>query len=277
MKRKYKCYMIILILLVVITVFSIWQNNDIDISEYQIKHHDIPNIFTNQTILHISDLHNKGFGRKQARLIKLTKAINPDIIVITGDLISRNTHNFVSSLTYLEAAVKIAPVYYVSGNHENGNLLFADLVIELEALGVNILDNRNSQWVINNRMINIIGVNDFSFFNDIEVMKDIINELKKADQYNILLSHRPELLEMYSQTDVELVLAGHAHGGQVRLPLIGGLIAPDQGLFPKYTQGVYNLNNTQMLVSRGLGNSIIPVRVFNRPELVVIKLINLEK
>lgn len=125
----------------------------------------------------------------------------------------------------------------------------------------------------------MLGIDDPEFnTGDIDegsIVKDAIVKAKietQPDRYNVLLSHRPEFLEEYAEEQVDLVLSGHAHGGQVRLPFIGGLVAPNQGILPKYTAGLYEQQNTSMIVSRGLGNSIIPQRIFNRPEIVVVQL-----
>lgn len=273
-KNKRKRNIIILFALIILTVYITWQNNDIVVSNFDVGNTDIPQAFHNKTILHISDLHNKSFGRNQKRLISHTKAINPDIIVITGDLIDRKTKNIGNSIDFVCEAIKIAPIYYVTGNHEHSNLRYDVLMAALVNVGVIVLENKSIQWTIDSEEINIIGINDFSFFSDTEKMSSNIEGLRKIDQYNILLSHRPELIDIYSRLEIDLVLAGHTHGGQIRLPFIGGLVAPDQGFFPKYTDGFYTVEDTTMIVSRGLGNSIIPIRTFNRPELVVIKLVN---
>ena len=126
--------------------------------------------------------------------------------------------------------------------------------------------------------IAVIGVNDPSFetnylFGDAAaVLRLKLQEYKNEDTYTVLLSHRPELLETYAQCGVDLVLSGHVHGGQVRIPFVGGLVAPNQGLFPKYDAGMFIKENTTMIVSRGIGNSIIPIRVNNRPEVILIEL-----
>ena len=148
----------------------------------------------------------------------------------------------------------------------------------LEAAGVTVLDDARVEIEIFGKSITVIGVNDPSFHadyltSDAAGMDRKRSELSSEDAcFTILLSHRPELLDTYAAHDMDLVLTGHAHGGQFRLPLIGGLIAPNQGLFPKYDDGLYSEGNTNMIVSRGLGNSIIPFRFNNRPEVVLIEL-----
>ncbi len=135
------------------------------------------------------------------------------------------------------------------------------------------------EYTIGNSSINLLGLQDPAFIsaNNIEDTKglgfyDSLKQWSSNDNFQILLSHRPELFDLYVEHNIDLVFSGHAHGGQFRLPFIGGLVAPDQGVFPQYTSGSYNKNQTTMYVSRGLGNSIIPIRIFNRPEIVLVKL-----
>ena len=145
--------------------------------------------------------------------------------------------------------------------------------------GVIILDNEFDKITINDESIIILGMKDPSFYpKEISAdqtsynLKETMDKIGNTNSFKLLLSHRPELFETYVENDVDLVLTGHAHGGQIRIPFIGGLIAPDQGLFPKYTGGIFTKNNTSMIVSRGIGNSIFPFRINNRPELVIITL-----
>jgi len=176
--------------------------------------------------------------------------------------------------------MKIAPVYFVTGNHEWWAGTFDSLESKLNKLGVHVL--RNTVRVIDNGRdrIHIIGIDDPEIstksFSDKELvektLKDSIQEIKEDISFSVLLSHRPELFTLYSHFNFDLVLVGHAHGGQFRIPIIGGVVAPNQGFFPKYYSGKYELNNTKMIVNRGLGNSIIPVRLFNRPQIVVVTL-----
>ena len=124
-----------------------------------------------------------------------------------------------------------------------------------------------------------MGIDDPSFqedylFGDSEsVVRQAIYDLQnESDGYTILLSHRPELFDLYVETEMDLVFSGHAHGGQFRLPFVGGLVAPNQGFFPKYDAGLFSEGSTNMIVSRGVGNSIIPIRFNNRPEIIVATL-----
>ena len=270
-------------------VFCIWQNNDIVVSRTAYKNKKVPQAFAGFTIIHISDLHNKTFGDRQQRLLDIIKKENPDIIVITGDLIDRRRYRPQISLTFIEGAARLAKVYYVCGNHEILSGKYADLRKELERRDVEVLDNDRRILKRGGEEISLWGMMDPSAANydfnkpftsrqENEQMNWLFQgraESEKkagAEEFRILLTHRPERLETYADCRMDLVFAGHAHGGQFRLPGIGGLIAPHQGLFPQYTAGPYSRQNTTMFVSRGLGNSLIPIRVFNRPQVVVVKL-----
>ena len=183
------------------------------------------------------------------------------------------------ALDFAREAVKIAPCYYVTGNHEGRVADYHKLRNGLTALGVTVLESTRVELVRNEEKLVILGINDPMFHRDDlhhdgqAARKIKLKELVSAgDAYTVLLSHRPELLDIYAYAGADLVLTGHAHGGQFRLPLIGGLFAPNQGFFPEYDAGMYVRNSTTMIVSRGIGNSIFPFRINNRPEVVLIEL-----
>jgi predicted MPP superfamily phosphohydrolase len=282
-----KKLIIIALFLIIIMIFCYWQNNSIIVTNINYVNSKIPSSFNEYKILHISDLHNKEFGKNQKKLISLTKELNPDIIVVTGDLIdSRRTtiDNMHIALSYMKSATDIAPVYYVSGNHEERSNLYNDLKIALEECGVINIGNTHKNIELNGDSISLLGLADISS-NSIISSKyntsplgfdEILGNLKTEsnNKFTILLSHRPELIKLYSKENIDLVFSGHAHGGQIRLPFLGGLIAPNQGFFPKYTNGIHKLNSTSLVISRGLGNSLAPQRLFNRPEVVVVNLSN---
>lgn len=249
--------------------FCYWQNNSLVVTNLEYKNKKIPQAFNNFKILQISDLHNKEFGDNQSYLVQHTKEISPDLIVITGDLIDGSRTNINIAIEYVKQAKDIAPIYFVAGNHEQYSNVYNKLKKRLEELGVIVIDDKRQVIVKDRDKVTILGVKDGTYFVDkIRLLKN------KDDKFTILLSHRPEYFNLYSNENIDLVFSGHAHGGQFRLPFIGGLYAPGQGLFPKYTSGIYRKNNTSMVVSRGLGNSGFPLRLFNRPELVVVTLQN---
>lgn len=249
-------------------VFCYWQNNDIVVTSLDYSNSEIPDAFDEYVILQVSDLHNKQFGDNQSALLMLTKKITPDMIVITGDLIDSGDTDIDAALDYVRGAVLIAPVYFVTGNHEVWSDQYGTLAGELVKCGVTILQNSRETIQIDGEEITLIGLADCSTISpDSESIFDTDD-----NGFSILLSHRPELFEEYAKRDVDLVFTGHAHGGQFRIPYLLGAFSPDQGIFPKYTSGMYTKAKTGMAVSRGLGNSVIPVRIFNRPELIVVTL-----
>ncbi len=249
-------------------LFGFWQNNDLTVSGYEFNTDKIKAGFDGYRIVHISDLHNKKFGKNQRRILNVIREQKPDIIVITGDIVNGFRTRVEVALEFVEGTVKIAPVYYVSGNHELllSTQELSQLLDGIELAGATILDNRAIYIQHKEDGLYLIGVND-GF--ETQGLKNVIDSLDTQRNLKILLAHRPERINSYSKNKIDLVFSGHAHGGQVRLPFIGGLVAPEQGLFPKYTAGEYIVDETTMIISRGLGNSIIPVRVFNRPEIVV--------
>ncbi|MDD3240051.1 MAG: metallophosphoesterase, partial [Lachnospira sp.] len=228
-----------------------------------------------------SDLHNTELGKDNKKLIQMLEESTPDIIAITGDLIDASDTDIEVALSFAEKAMQIAPCYYVTGNHEASASEYGQLRDGLLALGVVILENQNIEIERGSEVITVIGVNEPSF-QPIEVTEDysaMMNEclnplVAENTNYKILLSHRPELFQVYVQNNIDLVLSGHAHGGQFRIPFIGGLVAPNQGILPTYDAGVYTKDQTNMVVSRGIGNSIIPIRFNNRPEIILIELLN---
>lgn len=207
----------------------------------------IPAAFNGFRIAQISDLHNAVFGEDNAELLQILSECEPNIIVITGDLVDAEHTDIDVALDFAKEAVQIADTYYVTGNHEASLSQYDELKAELENTGVVVLEDKAMQLEYNGDDITLIGLSDPSFtlkgdmFGEVPAMVDtkLRGLIGDKDNYTILLSHRPELFEAYVNCGVDLVLSGHAHGGQFRLPFIGGLVAPNQGLFPKYDAGLY--------------------------------------
>ena len=284
MKKRNK-KRVILIVTVVILVglcgWTIWGNTVLEINEYAIMSDKIPEAFAGFRIAQVSDLHNAEFGDGNEKLIELLSQTDPDMIVITGDLIDSRHTDIEIALEFARQAIYIAPIYYVSGNHEARVREYEDLKTGLAEAGVNVLEDQKVQITRERESITLMGIDDPSFqedylFGDSEsVARQAIENLQnESDGYTILLSHRPELFDLYVETEMDLVFSGHAHGGQFRLPFIGGLVAPNQGFFPKYDAGLFSEGSTTMIVSRGVGNSIIPIRFNNRPEIILVTLSN---
>lgn len=281
-KERHIIRNLIRVLIIAFFVIVAIDNIVIHTTVTEVSINDLPASFEGYRIVQVSDLHNNVYGIGQSYLISCIKAADPDIIVITGDLIDRNTKNVNNAMMFVNKAVEIAPVFYVSGNHE-ATLPeeYAELVKRMEEAGVSVLNNENvSVLTLDEESVTLAGITDpaFDWSKSDPVIVD--EEIKTAfagvsdDQVKILLSHRPELINVYSANGLDLVLTGHAHGGQVRLPFIGPLYSPSQGFLPKYTSGLYFEGNTQMYVSRGIGNGIAPFRFNDGPELAVIVLRN---
>ena len=275
-KRRLRFYILAALLLALI-IWTIWGNTALMANTVPITDSQLPPEFR---IAQVSDLHNAEFGEENEHLINNLAGSKPDIIAITGDLVDAQHTDIAAALSFAEKVVQIAPVYYVTGNHEASLSQYDELKTGLETAGVIVLEDEAVQLEHNGGFITLIGLSDPNFtirsniFDEVPAMISTkLNDLMEDKTgYTILLSHRPELFDTYVSCGVNLVLSGHAHGGQFRLPLIGGLVAPDQGFFPKYDAGLYTDGNTNMIVSRGIGNSIIPLRFNNRPEIVLVEL-----
>ena len=278
-KKKIIILSIVAVLLLLLIVWVAWENKALELNSYTVASDELPDSFIGFYIAQVSDLHNAEMGKDNEKLVSMLAEADPDIIVITGDMIdSRNTKVDVA-LSFAEQAVKIAPCYYVTGNHEARVDEYSDLKDGLLELGVIILEDARVDIELSGEIITLIGVDDpnfqtdYLFGDDETVMKSKLDELTSEEVgYTVLLSHRPELFDIYVESGVDLIFSGHAHGGQFRIPFIGGVVAPNQGVFPKYDAGIFTEGNTNMVVSKGVGNSIIPFRVNNRPEVILIEL-----
>lgn len=279
MKIKTKTIILIgILLLSLVCLYLYYENNYLQVSNYTIESDRLSEDFNNYKIVHISDFHNTKSKKITRDLIKEIKNSKPNIIVITGDLIDASKTDINTAISFVKKINDIAPIYYITGNHEASINDYDDFKEKLENNKVIVLDDNIEKLKVNDSEINIIGINDpqmshNAYRDDSVTVKDELIPIEyDKNNFSVLLSHRPELIETYAEYNFDLVLSGHAHGGQIRIPFIGGLIAPNQGLFPKYAKGIYEKDNTKMIVSRGIGNSIIPFRINNRPELVVITL-----
>lgn len=276
MKRRVFVLIIAAALVLALLIWLLWANSSPAATQVTVASGALPEAFEGFKIAHVSDLHNAVFGRKNEKLLSLIRAAKPDIIAITGDLIDSRHTDIDSALAFVEAAAEIAPVYYVTGNHES-RLDFDEIEPRLIAAGARVLRNEAEDIGRGGERIRLAGIDDPSFIRTGGTAEErAAAELEQLGDgggtFTVLLAHRPELVEVYAEYGAGLVLSGHAHGGQVRLPLLGGLYAPGQGLLPEYDSGLYSLGKTQMVVSRGLGNSVAPLRVNNRPELVIVTL-----
>ena len=279
MKKKRLIIAGVALVLLALIIWTAWGNTALELNTYKVSSDALPDAFDGYRIAHVSDLHNAEMGDGNEKLLAMLREAEPDMIAITGDMIdSRNTDVEVA-LAFAEKAMQIAPCYYVTGNHEARVSEYEELKTGLETAGVIVLDDERMELVLSGESITLLGVDDPSFSTDYlfgdaaSVVSSKLAELTvEEDGFSVLLSHRPELFDTYVDSGMNLVLSGHAHGGQFRLPFVGGLVAPNQGLFPEYDSGLYTKGNTNMIVSRGIGNSILPFRFNNRPEVILIEL-----
>lgn len=272
------------------------QNHMLELNGYKYKSSKLPKEFDGFRIVQLSDMHNCVYGREAEDLIKKVRMNKPDIIVITGDSFDSKRRQYFDSLDIIKKLTLLAPVYFVTGNHEE---LSPDLksifLAESEKYGVKVLSFETAEITKGNSSVFISGVPDLMFSatetgliqkaldkelecDELELMKNIFYEKFKSfsaeipSGFNILLSHRPELFDLYAENGFDLIFCGHAHGGQFRIPPVGAIYSPGQGFFPKISEGVHFLENSSMIVSRGLGNSSFPLRINNRPQIVVAEL-----
>lgn len=271
MKSKRKALAVSVVLIILLAAWIAYGDQNIGLTTYEVKVGGLPKAFEGLRIVQLSDLHNETFPDGNGQLISLTARAKPDMIFITGDMLDSGKTDIPAALNVAEQAAAIAPVYYVTGNHEARIGEYRAFEQSLEELGVMVLRNRTVQLEKDGKVLNIAGVDDPAFFDadDEEKIMDMILDQLDAEGCTLLLSHRPELFDAYAEYDIALTFSGHTHGGQIRLPLIGGLYGPHQGFFPEYDGGLYQKAHSAMIVSRGIGNSLFPFRVNNDPEVVL--------
>lgn len=256
-----------------------WGNVTPQLTTYEVASPRLPASFDGYRIVQLSDLHNAELGADNQRVMALLDQADPDLIVVTGDAIDSRRGGSDHALSLLTRAAQLAPCYFVAGNHEQRREDYPAFAAELTAAGVTVLTEEKVTLTRGGESIILMGVSDPTCSPDRYTVEepDILSAwldalTEEQDGFTVLLSHRPEYLDTYADSGMDLVFSGHAHGGQIRLPRLGGVIAPNQGFFPTYDGGMYGQDDTQMVVSRGIGNSIIPLRVNNRPEVVLVTL-----
>lgn len=269
-------------LLLALVIYLIVQNKWMQVKHFRIKLPYSGKSLTGKKIVHLSDLHIPRHGVSLARLVKKVAAEKPDLIVLTGDLVDvRYDLPKVELRSLAQSLVAIAPVYAVTGNHDFGSGRLQEWEDILTSSGVRVLIDE-AEWIeFDHDGFVLMGLSEKENFET--APKPILRGVTLTEgmqmKPKILLAHHPEFFEEYLMDLTrapDLILSGHAHGGQFRLPFIGGLFSPGQGKFPVYTDGVYfdpELPSKRMIVSRGIGNSTFPFRFNNRPEIVVVTLI----
>ena len=263
----------LLILAIALGVFWWFENETIVTETITVSSAEIPQSFDGFKIAVLADIHGEVFGENSSYLLKKTAAAYPDIIVMNGDLIDEVSHlDMLPDL--LEGLGHIAPVFFVTGNHEWAVGCIDELFELLEDHGVTVLRNEYRTLTIDGGTIVLAGIDDPNGPFDQKQPHELMAEIREAqgDSYTVMLAHRNDSLDMWAELGTELVLCGHGHGGVVRIPFVGGLIGVDRSFFPDYTAGLYTKGGTDMIVSRGLGNSVVDFRIFNRPHLVVVEL-----
>lgn len=271
-------FLLILFLLILVLIVSIYTNKKVKTTKFEIRSSNLPKEFNDYRIALCTDIHNESYLNTNA-FFQRVEETKPDVIFIGGDLVDSRRTNFDVALEIAQQLEQIAPTYYVTGNHEyriQDYSLFED---RLRKIGVHVLRNERVLLHHKSSEITLFGVDDPHFLSqknghidEAKELNQVLDQLKCNDDYTILLIHRPEFFLDYCNHQLDLVCCGHTHGGQIRIPFVGGIIAPHQGFFPKYDAGYFSKGSTQMLISKGLGRSSFPLRVNDQPELLEITL-----
>ena len=277
---------VIIILIFLIIMFCYYENNVFDITKFKIS----ANVNNKIRIVHLSDLHSKEFGKDNKRLKKIILKQKPNIVVTTGDMIDSNLRKMDEIINFLAELNKEVYVVYIPGNNEMRTEKINEILYKINLNEVIVLDNKIKEININNNKIFILGLvenridegesfyekaNSRYFYNKSNLL---FYELESKNGIKIILSHYPETFaaigeESYNKYNFNIMFSGHAHGGQFILPFIGGLFAPGQGILPKYYRGIHGEKN-KLIISRGLGTSGFPIRLFKRPEVIVVDIYN---
>ena len=273
--------------LIVFLLYLLWANTALVTTHYTVTSAKLARAFDGFRIAQISDLHSAELDPGNHTLLSALYSAKPDIIVFTGDILDAEDAS--ATLHLIKESTQIAPCYYVAGNHEGFLLdtIYPDFEKAMIDMGVTILHDKSAVIERQGASISIAGVDDSRFVEHLqyygmmpdgydglglEMNPECLKQLITPNRFTILLSHRPDFFAQYAEAGFDLVLSGHIHGGQFRIPLLGGLVSPNKTFFPTYDSGMFSAGNTRMIVSRGIGNSVIPLRINNRPELVVITL-----
>jgi len=275
-KRNVRIILSVLIILAILTGVTVWQNTGFEVTKYTVSSDRLPDEFIGYKIAQISDLHS----RKWDGLANAVKAEEPDIILITGDIINRNDTDFTNAVEAVKSLTEIAPVYFSSGNHEKDNVNYGSLKESLSEIGVTVLDGESVTVKSGDGVIRLSAIGDTDIYNNTSTADEVkircdteLSELMNENgDFNILMAHHPEYFSLYSSYSVDLIFSGHAHGGAVTLPILGGIWAPGQGFLPQYTDGVYEKDSSAMVVSRGLSSSAELFHFFTPYEIVICTL-----
>lgn len=274
-KKRFIIIMLIFILIAILILCEcIRSNNFITVNSYALKSNKLKN---HVKFVFLSDLHNKEFGEDNCDLINLIAEQSPDFIAVGGDMVTRTYENNENMKNLFTQISKIAPVYCCLGNHERDLIYKFDFKSDITHCGATLLDNEHTAFTSKSgEEIIIIGMSDYPYPDTAE--KQYWDELHasddlSADKYSLLLLHAPDYLYgLLPDSGIDLTMCGHTHGGLVRIPFVGGLIAPNQMFFPKYDKGLFEFGESDMIISAGLANSYPVPRFNNPPEICVIEI-----
>lgn len=272
--RRRKTAVLLVLAALLAAGFLLWGNCSLQTTETALVSPALPPAFDGLRIVELADLHGRVFGRGSRRLLAAVRRAEPDLICIDGDLFDEHT-DLAMLPPLLRGLCAIAPVYYVTGNHEWRVPGLRGILAQMRACGVTVLQD---DWRVLRRgedALIVAGTDDpcgpAERKTPAELIADIRAEAGEA-AFLLLLTHRNDQLPQWSALGVQAVLAGHCHGGVVRLPFVGGLFGTDRRLFPAWDAGLYRQGETALYVSRGLGYTNVHFRLFNRPEVAVIVL-----
>ena len=255
-RKRHRILAFFAVAMSVLLAWTVWGTTALERTDIEFASARVPAAMDGFVIAQVSDLHDAVLGEENADITDMLREIRPDIIVLTGDMVDSNRGNIDRSVALARRLVEIAPVYYANGNHEAALSYneYHRFTRGLSEAGVTVLEDRSEILSYNGTPFQIIGLNDLGFIKGgfsekCAAMQSALDLLTQDGMFSLVLSHRPELMDHYAACAPELVLSGHAHGGQFRLPLLGGLYSPGQGFFPKYDGGLYTQGGTSLIVS----------------------------
>lgn len=269
--KKIRRLLALLALFALAAGFVYWQNFTLQVEPVELFFESLPPQFDGLRVAELSDLHGRSFGKNNVRLLRTLQKARPDMICICGDLFDEKA-DLTMLGPLLTGLTDIAPVYYVTGNHEWQVKNLREILQKMRAWGVTVLENEGRVLSRGGAEMVVAGVHDPCGPYDMKTPAALVRELRSAqgNDFILMLSHRNDELAMWSQLGVQLVLSGHCHGGVVRLPFVGGVFGTRRELFPEYDAGVYRQDGTTLFVSRGLGYTNVHFRLFNRPHVPIM-------
>lgn len=288
MKNKKLILLMLLIFILLIIIYGIlYSSKKVDITKYTIANEKIPKEFNDFKIVQLSDFHSSGYKDTTEIIISKVKEINPDIIVMTGDMVSWEVKDIEELEKLINSLANLYPIYYINGNHEQlAEILragkYKDLLDKLGSLGITFLRDNYIEITKDGQSINLYeidipldgatGLHASRWQLESDYVESTLPQVDSS-KFNILLAHNPLFIKQYNKWGADLVLSGHMHGGIIRIPIIGvGILSPERGLFPRYDAGKFKRGDTTMIVNRGIGTSSIGLRIFNNPEISIITL-----